>query len=144
MSHAVPMPLNTGAIFADTRHLTSAEFGSYMLALIDAWQSAERRDLAPDLLEKLWLSQEQVRRHVDWALHPSMWPDGDWKTVRRAVLLRDGHRCAYCGRTSGPFHVDHIFPRSRGGDNSADNLTVACAPCNGSKGARTPEEWRAC
>lgn len=40
-----------------------------------------------------------------------------------------------------PHELDHVYPASRGGRSDADNLTVACRPCNRSKGARTPEEW---
>lgn len=61
--------------------------------------------------------------------------------VRLEVLGRDGGRCAYCGSTTGPHELDHVYPASRGGRSDADNLTVACRPCNRSKGARTPEEW---
>lgn len=61
--------------------------------------------------------------------------------VRREVVDRDGDRCVYCGATEGPFHLDHVLPVSRGGRSQADNLVVACVPCNLSKGARTPEEW---
>lgn len=62
--------------------------------------------------------------------------------VRRAVFDRDGERCAYCGATDGPFDIDHIQPLARGGSNDISNLTVACAPCNRSKGAKTLKEWR--
>jgi 5-methylcytosine-specific restriction endonuclease McrA len=51
--------------------------------------------------------------------------------------------CAYCGDTEGPFHADHVIPLSRGGGSDLRNLTIACASCNISKGARLPEEWRA-
>ncbi|HQX36120.1 MAG TPA: HNH endonuclease, partial [Microbacteriaceae bacterium] len=33
--------------------------------------------------------------------------------TRRGVLRRDGHRCAYCGKTAAT--IDHVLPRSRGG-----------------------------
>lgn len=62
--------------------------------------------------------------------------------VRRKVFERDGNRCVYCGSVEGPFHLDHVFPAIRGGHSRADNLVVACVPCNLSKGARTPAEWR--
>jgi 5-methylcytosine-specific restriction endonuclease McrA len=62
--------------------------------------------------------------------------------IQREVLGRDGRKCAYCGGTSGPFHLDHIIPWSRGGENTSDNLNVACARCNWSKGNKTLEEWR--
>lgn len=61
--------------------------------------------------------------------------------VRRVVAERDGNVCRYCGDESGPFHLDHIFPVSRGGTNEVTNLTVACATCNLSKGAKTLGEW---
>ena len=62
--------------------------------------------------------------------------------LREQVMSRDGEVCAYCGTSDGPFHVDHIRPLSRGGDNSLDNLCVSCAPSNLSKGAKMLGEWR--
>jgi 5-methylcytosine-specific restriction endonuclease McrA len=35
---------------------------------------------------------------------------------------------------------DHILPHSRGGDNTADNVVVTCAPCNYGRAERTLEE----
>lgn len=63
-------------------------------------------------------------------------------SIRREVFARDGKCCNYCGDTDGPFHLDHIFPWSRGGQNTLENLTVACASCNLRKSDMTPEEWR--
>jgi hypothetical protein len=48
--------------------------------------------------------------------------------------------CAYCLTTRGAIQVDHILPRGRGGTDSWENLALACARCNSSKGERTPEE----
>ena len=61
--------------------------------------------------------------------------------LREAIISDAEGRCAYCGGP-GPFHIDHIIPWSRGGATTRDNLACACARCNLSKGARTPEEWR--
>lgn len=57
------------------------------------------------------------------------------------IIARDGARCAYCGTTHGRFHIDHIVPRSKGGTNHPDNLTVACARCNLRKGAKHVDEF---
>lgn len=38
------------------------------------------------------------RRHAPWS--------------RRGVLIRDQHRCAYCGRRAST--VDHVVPRAQG------------------------------
>ncbi|MBI1939565.1 MAG: HNH endonuclease [Ignavibacteriales bacterium] len=60
--------------------------------------------------------------------------------TRRNILKRDGHKCAYCGRGDLPLTIDHIIPKSKGGDESWENLVAACLPCNNRKGDRTPGE----
>jgi len=55
-------------------------------------------------------------------------------------LKRDGHKCAYCGRGDLPFTIDHVIPKSKGGEDTWENLVTACLPCNNRKGNRTPEE----
>ncbi|MCM2577476.1 HNH endonuclease [Streptomyces meridianus] len=57
---------------------------------------------------------------------------------RRGVLVRDRHRCAYCGRRATT--VDHVVPRSHGGADSWLNTVAACAEDNHSKADRTPEQ----
>lgn len=62
-------------------------------------------------------------------------------SVRRAVMLRDGPKCRYCGAEQGPWELDHVFPSARGGESTEDNLVVACKSCNLEKRDQTPEEW---
>lgn len=50
--------------------------------------------------------------------------------------------CMYCGDTAGPFHLDHVVPRSRGGPDHPRNIVRACQRCNLSKGDKLPSEWR--
>jgi len=59
---------------------------------------------------------------------------------RRALFARDGWRCVYCGTSGGRLTLDHVVPRSRGGDSVWENVVTACAPCNLRKGDRTLEE----
>jgi 5-methylcytosine-specific restriction endonuclease McrA len=47
---------------------------------------------------------------------------------RRAVMARDGHRCQYCGAHADS--IDHVVPRSRGGEHAWENVVAACRPCN--------------
>ncbi|MFP3990371.1 HNH endonuclease [Streptomyces sp. E11-3] len=58
--------------------------------------------------------------------------------TRRGVLVRDGHRCAYCGRRATT--VDHVVPRSQGGADSWLNTVASCAVDNHRKADRTPEQ----
>jgi 5-methylcytosine-specific restriction endonuclease McrA len=47
---------------------------------------------------------------------------------RRAVFARDDGRCQYC---AGPAEsIDHVVPRSRGGEHVWENVVAACRPCN--------------
>jgi len=62
------------------------------------------------------------------------------KISRRALFARDGWECAYCGTASGRLTLDHVVPRSRGGESTWENVVTACAPCNHKKGDRTLEE----
>ncbi|MEU1631055.1 HNH endonuclease [Streptomyces sp. NPDC020096] len=57
---------------------------------------------------------------------------------RRGVLVRDRHRCAYCGRRATT--VDHVVPRSHGGRDTWLNTVAACAADNHRKADRTPEQ----
>jgi 5-methylcytosine-specific restriction endonuclease McrA len=57
--------------------------------------------------------------------------------LRFTVLRRDNFKCQYCGR--GPqegviLHVDHKFPKSKGGEFALENLVTACFECNIGKG----------
>lgn len=64
------------------------------------------------------------RRHAPWS--------------RRGVLIRDQHRCAYCGRRAST--VDHVVPRAQGGQDTWLNTVASCAEDNHRKAARTPEQ----
>jgi 5-methylcytosine-specific restriction endonuclease McrA len=64
------------------------------------------------------------------------------KISRRALFARDGWRCVYCGSGGGRLTLDHVVPRSRGGESVWENVVTACAPCNHRKGNRTLEEAR--
>ena len=58
---------------------------------------------------------------------------------RRNIMKRDGNKCQYCG-VGRNLTIDHVFPRSRGGRDSWENLVTACDDCNVRKGNRTPDE----
>ncbi|NDB62209.1 HNH endonuclease, partial [bacterium] len=43
-----------------------------------------------------------------------------WRKIRVKILQRDQYVCQYCGQDATT--VDHIIPRSKGGNDLPDNL----------------------
>jgi hypothetical protein len=81
------------------------------------------RDLTARLERRIW----EARRQQDRSLR-----------LRFLVLERDGFTCRYCGRKPVEhgviLHVDHIFPASKGGATTFENLITSCGDCNLGKG----------
>jgi len=63
---------------------------------------------------------------------------------RRNLFARDEHRCQYCGKNypTSQLSLDHVLPRSRGGETNWENIVCSCVRCNTKKGGRTPQEAR--
>jgi 5-methylcytosine-specific restriction endonuclease McrA len=97
----------------------------------EAWFRSERMDLQVPLVIRLVYFVRIPRR---FSLPLS----------RRTVLARDHYTCQYCGAQPGraQLTIDHILPRSRGGETTWENVATACAQCNRQKGNRTPDEAR--
>lgn len=62
------------------------------------------------------------------------------KLTRLEVFKRDQQTCQYCGKETRQLTLDHVSPRSRGGQHTWDNVVSACIPCNRRKAGRTPKE----
>ncbi|HYN72772.1 MAG TPA: HNH endonuclease, partial [Nakamurella sp.] len=54
--------------------------------------------------------------------------------TRAGILRRDLRRCAYCSGRGDT--VDHVVPKSRGGDHSWENCVACCVRCNTRKADR--------
>ena len=69
-------------------------------------------------------------------------PKRNLRLTRKNLLLRDNYTCQYTGKklTADSATVDHIFPSSRGGKNSWDNVVISSEEANARKGDRTPQE----
>lgn len=59
---------------------------------------------------------------------------------RKNILRRDGHQCQYCGSQGGNLTLDHIIPKSQGGEDTWENLITACVSCNNKKDNKKPED----
>lgn len=88
--------------------------------LIEESIQARRLDLERPVIVQL-LANVRIPRV---ALHPT----------RANILLRDEDTCQYCGKRSRELTLDHVLPRSRGGQGSWENLVACCRACNSKKG----------
>ncbi len=61
--------------------------------------------------------------------------------VKHYLLEKFDYQCVYCGDEDVPLEVEHIVPKSRGGTDRVDNLTISCPDCNQEKGDQTAEEF---
>ena len=54
----------------------------------------------------------------------------------RTLMAKHKGQCVYCEKTMerSEITVDHIMPRSKGGLDVPENLTLACKDCNQEKG----------
>ena len=65
---------------------------------------------------------------------------------REYIFWRDNYRCQMCGydfiknNFARQAQLDHIHPRSKGGDNSRENLQLLCCKCNQKKDNHLPEQ----
>ena len=156
----------------DTGTLSIAEHGAYFLLLQHYYateaelpkgrelyrllrcESKSDRDAVDAVLAKFWRETETgytndraikeivIERRKLAALKDLQERD-EYRKYRDMVIARDRQSCIYCGATGVRLQLDHVIPRSRGGVDTPDNLVACCKPCNTSKGARTPDEWRA-
>lgn len=110
----------------------------YSYAQLIADSAIERRSsLAPHPRQSKvywWFVAKAFRKLVSGEMSPS--------SVLREnkMLMASRAECGYCG-AEGTLQWEHLFPKSRGGPDTIDNLVLSCPRCNQQKGAMNPIEW---
>jgi 5-methylcytosine-specific restriction endonuclease McrA len=120
-------------------HFANYDFESWLV--ISDLRSAEDREF-DDWVRSVNF-QIQVPRVIR-LLNFDRVPKQTLRFNRRNLFARDGHRCQYCGQNAPPHQLsmDHVLPRSRGGQTTWENIVCCCVNCNTRKGGRTPKEAR--
>jgi hypothetical protein len=67
----------------------------------------------------------------------------NWSTSIREYVKEHEipDQCIYCGDIK-ELTLEHILPRSRGGEDIPDNVVWVCQSCNSSKGDKRLYEWK--
>lgn len=88
--------------------------------------------------QKARLITKRVIRLVNYVRIPFR-SGRDAYPTRSLIYKRDDHECQYCG-SKKDLTIDHVIPRSKGGQDTWENLVACCTKCNLKKGNRLLSE----
>lgn len=145
--HVVSARRAFGLLWKGQAEVINVEEGSYFSYDFETWREVSelRTELEDRQESDDWIRavnfEVQVPRVIRLLRYDRV-PRSVVKFSRRNVFLRDGNCCQYCKNKFGTHHLslDHVIPRSRGGETSWENIVCACLKCNVRKGGRTPKE----
>lgn len=109
-----------------------------MVLLLKAKADLLERGEAAVRSERIWIDKPVVIKLRNYIRIPR--DIHRRRITRKAVLARDSWTCQYCGAERDGLTVDHVIPRSRGGESVWENIVASCGPCNRRKADRLPKE----
>lgn len=129
----------------DLAEVVSLEEGDYSNYDFESWVEVSRlkREFEPDGHD--WVStvnfHVSVPRIIRLLFYDRL-PRTEVKFNRRNIFARDKNKCQYCGKrfSTSELSLDHVIPRTMGGEATWTNIVCACAKCNVKKGGRTPKQ----
>jgi 5-methylcytosine-specific restriction endonuclease McrA len=125
--------------------VVSVEDGQYSSYDFESWREVSEFRARLNQPDDDWIRtvhfQIQVPRIIRLLFYEKL-PKQTVKFNRRNIFARDNNRCQYCGRkfATQDLSLDHVTPRSKGGQSTWTNIVCACLRCNVRKGGRTPRE----
>jgi 5-methylcytosine-specific restriction endonuclease McrA len=130
----------------DLAEVVSQEDGRFATYDFDTWREVSEyraryfREEDDDWVRTV-NSEIQVPRVIRLLGYDKL-PKQTVKFNRRNIFARDNNQCQYCGRKfpTSELSLDHVVPRSKGGQSTWENIVCACVNCNVRKGGRTPKE----
>lgn len=59
----------------------------------------------------------------------------------KSLIKSEGGFCFWCGSVIKEYHLDHVYPISKGGINHIDNICISCENCNKRKSNKHPIDF---
>jgi 5-methylcytosine-specific restriction endonuclease McrA len=127
---------------AEVVHLEEGQFANYNF---NSWREISELKAQFKEPHEDWIRSVNFEIQVPRVIRLLCYDRVPKQTVRfnrRNIFARDGNRCQYCGKRfpTSELSLDHVVPRSRGGDTNWENVVCSCVKCNVRKGGRTPQE----
>ncbi len=132
-------------LFKDLAEVITLDDGRYLSHDFESWREASgararQRGPEDEFLRAVNFAVQVPR--VIRLLSYDRFPRRRVKFNRRNIFARGENRCQYCAQrfSTGELSLDHVSPKSRGGQTTWENIVSACLKCNVRKGGRTPQE----
>jgi 5-methylcytosine-specific restriction endonuclease McrA len=143
--HVVSVRRAFGLLFRELAEVIHVEEGQYANYDFHSWREISELRAGFKEPHDDWIRsvnfEIQVPRVIRLLAYDRL-PKQAIRFNRRNIFARDGNRCQYCGRKfpTSELSLDHVTPRSRGGETTWENIVCSCVKCNVKKGGRTPHE----
>lgn len=143
--HVVNVRRALGLLFRELAEVIHQEEGQYANYNFETWLEISTLRAADKQLHEDWIRGVNFELQVPRVIRLLSFDRVPKQTIRfnrRNLFARDANHCQYCGKSfpTSELSLDHIVPRSRGGELSWENVVCACVACNVRKGGRTPQE----
>jgi 5-methylcytosine-specific restriction endonuclease McrA len=134
-------------LYAEVAEVVTVEDGNYCNYDFNSWaEVSELREKLEDLGElddvvysaRLTLIVPRIIRLLAYDKVPKR----TLKLTRKNIYARDLNTCQYCGKElpTEDLNLDHVMPKSQGGQATWTNLVCSCIVCNTKKAGRSPKE----
>jgi len=143
--HVVSVRRAFGLLFRELAEVIHVEEGQYANYDFHSWREISELRAGFKEPHEDWIRsvnfEIQVPRVIRLLAYDRL-PKQAIRFNRRNIFARDANHCQYCGRKfpTSELSLDHVTPRSRGGETTWENIVCSCVKCNVKKGGRTPHE----
>lgn len=143
--HVVSVRRAFTLLFRELAEVVHVEQGQYANYTFESWREISELKAKFKEPNEDWVKavnfEIQVPRVIRLLFYERL-PKQAVRFNRRNIFARDANRCQYCGKRfpTSELSLDHVLPRSRGGETSWENIVCSCVKCNVKKGGRTPQE----
>lgn len=134
-------------LYRNCAEVVDQEDGQFAHYDFDTWQqlSVLREEINDLEIDLEWVQTVSHPIQVPRVIRLTQFEQVARQTLRfsrRNLFARDNQRCQYCGRnlTISQMSMDHVVPRTLGGETKWDNVVCSCVACNTRKGGRTPKQ----
>jgi len=105
--------------------------------------SCDYCQLLKDIISQYQLNdsdKNRIKYHRKRAIKKGLKPENSFtESDLQTIKIKSRFRCFWCGANiSEMYHIDHIIPLSKGGNNEPSNICLSCEKCNFSKGFLMP------